>query len=163
MTFFAGGIVPESTQKPGGKPVGCGVGAGAGGVDGGGVGAGAGGVGVGVVEGGVLVATPANGSVAPRPQPARKIPGTNIRKVTALARRFIRVSSHREDESVEAHDPYRLKLGSVPTHIHPSCKSSKTGAVPQDAKYAHHRKNVSLTEKAARGTAFPNPSAHHRR
>ena len=99
----------ESTQKPGGKPEDSGGGGGAGGGGGGGGGGGAGGaggdaggagggaggvgVGVGVVEGGVLVATLANGSMAPRPQPKRKIPGTSNTEVTALARMFIRVSS----------------------------------------------------------------------
>jgi len=58
MTFCAGGIIPESTQKPGGKVVGVvgegggagmgGGGAGAGGGTGGGVGVGAG-IGVAVV------------------------------------------------------------------------------------------------------------------
>ena len=86
-----------STQKPGGKPLDAGGGAGAGGAGAGGVGAGgvgAGGVGAGGVGaagdvvGGVAVDTVDRGT-PPDPHPNRKNPGMSKEEVATLAKMFI--------------------------------------------------------------------------
>jgi hypothetical protein len=98
MTFCAGGIVPLSTQKPGGKPLDAGGGVGAGGVGAGGVGAGgvggggvgAGGVGEGDVAGGVVVDT-VDAGTPPDPHPNKKNPGMSKEEVATLAKMFISI------------------------------------------------------------------------
>ena len=113
MTFCAGGIVLESTQKPGGNPAGKGGGAGAGGAGGaGGVGGGAGavgGAGAGDVVGGVPGDTAANGSVAPDPHPNRKNPGMSKNEVATLAKIFIPIPVVSRVNAEECNS-HRLKL-----------------------------------------------------
>jgi hypothetical protein len=90
MTFCAEGIVPLSTQKPGGKPLDTGGGVGVGGVGAGGVGAG--GVGAGDVAGGVVVDT-VDAGTPPDPHPNRKNPGMSKDEVATLAKMFISILS----------------------------------------------------------------------
>ena len=123
MTFCAGGIVPLSTQKPGGKApdTGGAGGAGAGGVGAGGVGAGgvgaggvgaggvgAGAVGAGEVVGGVVVDTAGPGT-PPDPHPNRRAPGRSKERVATLVKMFISIPVVRGGECRERNS-HRLKL-----------------------------------------------------
>jgi hypothetical protein len=139
MTFCAGGIVLESTQKPGGNPAGVGGGNGTGGAGAGGVGGGAGvvgGVGAGDVVGGVTVDTVASGTLAPGPHPNRKNPGISKKKVATLGRIFIPIpvvsrvnAAQRNSRRFEVEAARRLLI-----------QNSSRNAVK--CEYAHHRNHL---------------------
>jgi hypothetical protein len=154
MTFCAGGIVLESTQKPGGNPAGKGGGTGAGGTGGagaGGVGGGAGvvgGVGAGDVVGGVTVDTVASGTLAPGPHPNRKNPGISKKKVAALTRIFIplpvvsRVNAAKTQFTpVEVEAARRFSIHQSLQRSKPVLALKACHAV--ECEYAHHRNHSS--------------------